>query len=141
MADNEQAELTAYIDDVIGRTSAGKMEWTVINPTTFSYDPPSPHPGRIILQRVEKVTQTAELEEGKKTVDDGKKTVRQAKEIGYVFQVLEFPSTSVGGPKTALFLNSFDNPKLKDKFQSLFEMIESAFSKKRWDFLRSILPE
>jgi hypothetical protein len=132
MPENESLALGEYIDDVMRATLEGKMVWTAVNPSTYSFIS-GDRAGRFVLQRVDRMV--------KQVVHEGNLNLsKQVKEIGYVFQVFNL-STLGGNIQPFVTIDSFENPAMNPKLEALMKVIEVDTSKRKLDFLRSMVPK
>jgi hypothetical protein len=110
-------EVLAYLSDVAAATTAGKIAWKPVNPTTFSWDTSFPA-AKVNFQRVNVVNAT------------GPQKI-------YVFQVFNMAE----GAKTVLAVRTDEYPELAEKLAELYELVVSSVSLKNLNFLRQMLPK
>lgn len=126
MPDNEREALLAYVDEVISATSAGKIKWREVNPTTFVWEIVEPKRARVLLQRLERQT-------GKIILSGGKQKPETF--LAYNFQVIDATGSAV------VNLTSSEDDHLSEKLDRLFQLIRKGMSDKILEFLRGTLPK
>lgn len=123
---NEKYEtLATYIDELIGATQQGKIEWKSVNPTTFIWETSVPRNAKVSLQRVERLV----------NIKFGSRTVQQ-KTTTYLFQVVDLNQPI----PPILIVDTADDQQLNEKLAALFELAKTGISEKTLNFLKSILP-
>jgi hypothetical protein len=119
---NPSDEVVTYLDQIIGATRNGQMEWGEANPTTFLWQTAQPTPGRMIIQRVDKTeTQVSPL--------------RVVTITTYVFQAIDLKSGAA-----RFTLKGAENEAINKKLGELYNSAKESNARKSLDFLKSILP-
>jgi len=120
----EITEFLSYIEQLTVATRSGSVEWTRVNPTTFTWDTIKPTPARLSLQRVDRRD---------RVVKAGRPMVITSKH--YVFQAVD-PEEGL----QKLSISGADDPDVNQKLEALYDAISSGLSRKGLDFLKSLLP-
>lgn len=133
MASVESEGLQKYLDEVIAATSAGKIPWKSVNPTTFVWETGN---AKVSLQRVERITQVSIPPVQLPGRPPLQQRMAQVASVSYVFQAFD-----MGRPNVPILnLESSMDKALDQKLQDLFDLVKTGVSQKTLDFLRSILP-
>jgi hypothetical protein len=118
-------ELTEWLNQVITGTDLKNIEWKQLNPTTYSWEQPG-KPGRVILQRVERV----------ENYQAGQGRIGQRKLVQFLLQVFELPNTQ----NPVITLNGAVDQEVNTQLARLYDIIASAMMRENLDFLKSLLP-
>jgi hypothetical protein len=129
MQQNDRVAFIGYIDDMLKSTSAGKIVWKSVNPTTFVWETIG---AKLSFQRVERLIAMPV------TQQIGRPPIQQPprKQISYLFQAYDLAQIT-----PIVNVDSTGEPELNQKFDMLFELIQTGISERSLDFLKSILPK
>jgi hypothetical protein len=123
---SEKDQVIIYLDQLIASTAKDTVAWAKANPTTYVWHPPQQGGSKIIIQRIERVTNILEA--------DPRGGARRRIDNDFVFQVLDPASVE------KLLVDGRNDPVFNAKLKTLFEGIESSLTRKGLSFFKSILP-
>jgi hypothetical protein len=130
----ESQELQMRVDDLIGATRKGSLQWKAVNPTTYLWEKTDPAVvgagARMTLQRVEQNIAQRAAPGRPPTV------VRQS---FFILQVIEMKPGL--GQLLRFAISGVDDHELNGKLQELFQLAASGFSQQGLEFLKSLIPK
>jgi len=120
MPSPESSQYKSYFDQLIEAVGNGSMVWEDANPTTFVWES-KPPAAKLSIQRLERTQAIGVVK----------------RIVTYLFQAYEVRS---GQQVQRVSLNGAEDPDLNGQLENLFGAIKSEISRKRLEFLKSILP-
>jgi hypothetical protein len=119
MVTNAVEEFRALVSDLASRTRSGEVEWSRVNPTTFSW---SNERGVVNIQSVDRPT-----------IVTTEKGFKADKERGYIFNAYD------PGGVSRVQLNSLDMKALLPELRELFELAANSVESKGLSFLKNLI--
>ena len=127
---NEREEIAGYVDDLLEATTAGRIRWTDVNPSTFvAITSSNAGPAQLVLQRIERGV------------------VRERKDAAGI--VLHTPEKRITHSLTVanqprdmnIVIDGEADPRMDEKLGALYAQATERVISVKLDFLRSTLPK